>query len=284
VRRDLTTIGESNRPLRETEADGVVTADPTGRLATFRRFVDDSHWSTNVDAEKVVQFDRAGEVLDARRLCVARCHGDAHRGLREFEFIQGPFLARRKAFEQMWENGESLIYGAVNAGGAGTGNSYTGFGAFCLVLNDPSIGGRPALAVFPGDTVQLYTNGVGALHEAAACAGATSWDGRAAVALLALQATLPGCEPGDWPELVCSIHAYLEAPRAGDLPVNALSEIRLTAGAATLLTELTGRSIVGERLEEHERALVSAYQTLRGLRSRFGIPITVLLTASSQIR
>ncbi len=176
---DLTATAAANDARRQAAAKAAIGADGSGRLGRFAALVAGSPCSTNVSAHKVLVFHEVGEILDARRYQVQRAGGDVSAAAEAFEGDQETSLEPRQAFEDLWEHGRRLLYGAVNAGGMGTEGRY---GPFCLVVPAPDNPEPDALAVFPGNTAERYASGPVA-DEAAACRDATSWGQRSGLAV-----------------------------------------------------------------------------------------------------
>lgn len=269
----LEAVGASHELDLRRRATTAISADPTGRLRDFREFAGRSKWSTNVSADKVIIFNAAGELLDARQIWTARSGGDPVAGLAAFERAQGTFLGPRLEFEALWEFGEAFVYGAVNGGTAGTGQWASSFGPFCMVIDDPNVPAADALGVFPADSVAAFTRPDGTLDRVAAVDNAASWTGRADVATLALNLTVPGADVAEWPTMLCSRHAYLEAPRAGRVLIAELTEVRLSTSALRRLERLQARVLVGETLDEPDRACHDAYRVMQQWRRDHGVPI-----------
>lgn len=87
---DLSATATANSGTRQADAAALLENDETGVLARFRDLVADSVFSSNVSADKVVEWAAAGRVLDTRSWCVARAGGDAAQGRADFEARQGP--------------------------------------------------------------------------------------------------------------------------------------------------------------------------------------------------
>lgn len=245
-------------------------ADGSGRLADFLQLVETSSFSTNVSADKVLAFDRADEILDARRFHVQQAGGDSVAGRVDFEARQGSWLIRRQAFEDLWNHGRRLVYGAVNAGGIGTEGR---FGPFCVTCSDPETPVPDAIAVFPGDSAQRYTSGGGDLDGDLARAEATAWSRRADLAVTergdeALAATV-----ADWPTVVCRPDHYLEVARAGAWPVAALSQVRLRSDYHAELAALRLRWLAGEVLVPDEVNQAGAYDVVSDWRRSTGVEL-----------
>lgn len=253
-------VTSANSAGRRERAGSLVAGDPSGRLADFRALAASALVSTNVEAFKVEVFDEADEVLDARRIDARRA-GDEAAGLAAFRDRQGSWLQRREAFERLWVDGESFIYGALNAGNRGVPR----FGDFCLVVGDPAARSR-SVALFPEDTAQRYTNGSDVDAERVRNE-ATAWSDRDALAVVERDAEALTANDDAWPEVVCRENHYLEAVLGPPLPVRDVTEVRLPQPYLDRLEELEVRELAGEDLTPSERKEVSAFSSLQRWRS-----------------
>lgn len=222
----------------------------------------------------MVVYDEAGEVLDTRRYYAER-HGGTAAGLRVFAKKQGTWLARREAFEDLWEHGRTFIYGAVNAGGMGVLGD---FGRICLVVQDPERRNPHVLAVFPADTAARYTDEMGAVDDRRAQEEVTAWAARGELAVLERQNEAMASTAPDWPRVLCRPEAYLEAVFAGPLPLEALSEARLPDKVRAHLRKLRLRQVADETLTDTERNELGAYDRLQRWRREHGTAINVIPT------
>lgn len=266
----LTATATANSAARQAEAGALLGADPTGALVRFRAFADGSVFSSNVAADKIVEWDAVGKVLDTRSWHIARAGGDAAAGLAAFTGDQGSWLARRQGFEDLWEHGRRFVYGAVNAGGMGTEGTY---GPFCVVITDPEAHGPLALAVFPGDSAQRYTTESGTVDASAARGEATAWAHRGDLAVLHRSSDVHGGSATPWFEVVCRPGRYLEVVLAADLPTAALAEVRVRKDLADRLRSLRSRRFLGDVLAPVENNEVRAYQSMRRWRRAHGTVI-----------
>ena len=267
---DLTETARSNDAARAGAAGNRIAADRTGRLGAFRSLVEASTFSTNVSADKVVGFDRASEILDGRRFSIQAAGGVTAAGRAAFTARQDTFLVRREAFEDHWNHGRQIVYGAVNAGGMGTEGR---FGPFCLSVGDPETPSPDALAVFPDDSVARYTTGAGTLDGDRAVAEATSWASRADLAVTERELEASAAPDNEWPRVVCRPDQYLEVTRAGALPVSSLSEVRLRTAYRADLATLRTRFVAGELLTPDELSQVAAYDVIREWRRSNGVEL-----------
>jgi hypothetical protein len=269
VGADLTATAAGNSPARQAQAHVLLEADASGKLQRFRGLAASSAFSTNVDFDKVVVYDKAGGVLDTRRYYAER-HGGTAAGLSVFAREQGSWLARREAFEDLWERGRAFVYGAVNAGGMGVMGR---FGTVCLVVHDPE-GRRPqALAVFPGDSAARYTSTAGNLNSPLAHAEATAWTVRAELAVVHRRNDAATAAPSEWPRVLCRPGVYMEVVFAGPLPLAAVSEVRLLEELRKRLARLRARWLLGEPLTDVENNETSAYDLLQKWRREHGTAI-----------
>ncbi len=274
VGADLTATAAGNSPARQALARTVLEAGGSGKLQRFRWLAASSALSTNVDFDKVVVYDKAGEVLHTRSYYAER-HGGATAGLSVFAKQQGSWLIRREAFEDLWEHGRAFVYGAVNAGGMGV---MGGFGPICLVVQDPEQQRPQALAAFPADTAARYTDATGAVDGRLAQEEATAWMVRGELAVIQRQSEVKASATHEWPGVLCRPTAYLEAIFAGSLPLEALSEVRLLDEAHEHLEALSSRLVSGETLTATEENELGAYDRLHRWRRKHGTAINVIPT------
>lgn len=268
---DLSATAAANSADRRASAAPIVEADASGAVRRFADLVSASAWSSNVFADKVSVFNAAGELLDARRYHVAVA-GDETAGLAAFAAGQRAWLARRQAFEDLWDSGRRLVYGAVNAGGMGVEE----FGHFCLVVADPTAVDPDALAVFPADSAQRYTTAGGDVDASAASAEATAWADRVDLAVVECGRDVLAMEEGMWPAAVCRAARYLEAPLAGTLPTALVAEVRMQAETRERLEDLEAVEIAGEALAPVQRNEVAAFEALLGWERAGGTRIVVV--------
>ena len=250
-----------------------MSADPSGRLADFRELVETSSFSTNVSADKVLAFDRADEILDARRFHVQQAGGDSVVGLAAFATAQRDGLARREAFEDLWHHGRQFVYGVVNAGGMGTEGR---FGPFCLTSDDPETPVADALAVFPGDSVERYTTKSGEVDADQARVEATAWPNRADLAVVERGDEARSGSAGTWSALVCRENSYLEVTRAGSMPVTALTEVRMRSSYESELYASWQRWLTRQPMSAIERAQALAYDAVLRWREDRDVDLAVV--------
>lgn len=254
---DLTTAALGNAEVHRDNARRVIQNDQSGVVSRLFELAASAEAATNVDAFKVVEYDRARRVLDARSYFVAKC-GDAQLGADEFDAAQGPWLVRRQAFEDLWTHGRSLVYAALSVGGMGTEGRY---GPFCLVL-DVEREKPEALALFPGNTAERYTDATGRLDEALAQGEVVGWPERAHVVVIERAEEATGQPEDRWPEVVCRPDRFIEVVLGPRVPLAAVNEARVRADFRQGLAELWARSLSDDALSGVENALVSAYVVL----------------------
>lgn len=252
---DLTAAAAANGPARRAAADAAVTADTTGRLADFATLASDSQFSTNVFAAKVTSYGRTGEITPSV----------AH--------ATDPWRPRREAFEDVWDHGRHLVYGAVNAGGIGAED----FGAFCLVAGAPEAGAPLALAVFPGDSAQRYTTSAAVVDVARAVSEATPWPGRGDLAVVERGGEALASTEDEWPDLVCRADRYFEVVRAGTFPTSLVTEVRTRAGFMDWLDDLDAqRRLEGVVLDPDQSNALDAYDVVQGWRRSTGLVLATV--------
>ncbi len=265
---DLTAVAAANDVARRAEADDTVASDGSGTLARFRDHASGAQMGTNVSADKILAFDEAEEVLHARALSIRASGGDVERGLAAF--AARPWSARREAFEDLWLDGRTAIYGALNTGGGGTGGKY---GPFCLLVRDPDTG-VSGLGLFPGDSAQRYTSEDGAfVDEPAAKEEATSWDHRSDLAVVERKGEALAVPPGRWFEVVCRPGHYLEAVHVGPLALDRMTSARLSEQYRRRLRRLRSRRARGAPLEPSEQTEADAYNVLARWRRTLSVAI-----------
>lgn len=258
---DLTATATANSVARRGDAAARIGGDDSGQLLRFRDCVaDESRFSSNVTADKIVRFQVGGEVL----------HGRALDGEVAFNHRQGDWLARRQAFEDLWEHGRRLVYGAVNAAGMGTES----FGVFCLVVRDPESPPPEALGIFPGNTAERYWNEPAGVDAARAINEATAWSDRADLAVLELGDEVLAAAEAEWMAMTCSSDRWLEVARAGDLPLGAVTEIRFRAELRKRLDDQLAAQLAGATLNRLQANEVAAYRVILGWRRSHGATIT----------
>lgn len=267
---NLTLTAERNSAKHRAAADDAIATDASGTRRRFRDLIRHSVFSTNVDAFKIPVFNTAGEILDARSVETQRCGGNRARGLREFRRRQGAWLVRRQGFEDLWKHGRRFVYGAVNAGGMGAEGP---FGRFCIVVSDPERPAPDALAVFPGDSASRYTDASGRVNAIRAMSEATSWQDRCALGTTELGADALLIHSAGWPSVICHPRRYLEAARAGSLPITGVAEIRIRAEYRINLDEWRGSFLAGDPLTSEQANQVAAYDVVHSWRRSHGTAI-----------
>lgn len=122
------------------------------RVRGYRRQVRRAGVSTNVSTAKIIAFDDEERVLHAREL-VQRGSADPSVALAEW-IERSSWNPRRQAFEDLWDDGRSTVYAALNIGGMGTEGCY---GPICLFIDEPEAGSRD-VGVFPHNSAGHYTD------------------------------------------------------------------------------------------------------------------------------
>ncbi len=268
---DVTATAVANGVARRSESAALVAADDSGRLVRWRELAQGSWFSTNVSADKLIAFDRAKEVLDTRRIPPTHGDGPEPDAPADEPMPQVDWWPRRTAFEDLWQHGRRFLYGAVNAGGLGA----AGFGPFCLVSN-PEAPTPDALAVFPADSAQRYTNLDAVVDRERAKAEATAWADRADLAVTQLGQVALSVEEQDWPDRLCGAERYLEVVRAGRFLSETVAEVRVTTGYLWTLAELRLRHVAGEPLDDLERNQAAAYDVLGRWRRTDGVTVVTV--------
>ena len=240
MRCDLEETANANSDARVIEAGRVGL--PSTVESAFRAHLSTSVFSTNATAAKILAFHGISEIAHARRLCIHRAGGDVRAGLANYKVEQGDYFRRRTAFEKLWKRGRSLLYGAVNSGNLGA----LDYGEFCLVVEDPARLPKAERAVFPGDSAIRYASSTGKLRTAKAVKEATAWKDRAELAIVKLASSIATTHPAGWPELICREGDYIEVAQIGDIPISAITEVRV--GAAYRKTQMDGVARVSQGL------------------------------------
>ncbi len=266
----VTTAGRRNGSVRRSELAAALSADRTGLIARFASFVEASALSTNVAADKILAFDSHDEVLDARRVRIHQAGGDVRAGLRSFR--SSLWFLRREAFESLWQHGRRFVYGAVNGGNIGTEGQY---GPFCLVVADPEALRCKALAVFPADTAQTYTDAAGRLDSSGAIAAATMWTDRSVLAICDRNCELELARATPWPDVLCAPDRYLEVVLT-PLPLAGVDEVRIRTVYRDRVEELELRLVAGESLQPIERNEIAALQAVRRWKGKHAISMREL--------
>ena len=252
-------------------ADDMVAADTSGALSSFRSLADQAAAGTNVDAEKIICYDRSDAILDARSFCIWQEGGDRAAGLRAFEERQQDKLAGRLAFETLWVGGESFSYFALNVGGLGTQGPY---GKFCLLTTRIEDRGR-VVAVFPDDSVKRYTGPSGIDSDLVALEAA-AWSVRGSVATIERGSEALVVHEAGWYEVICRPGHYLETVVGPPLPLADVDEVRLPASYLDQLKDYDDRYFAGETLEEEQANELEAFRSLQRWRRTHGLLITPL--------
>ncbi len=261
----LDTAARRNRAEREAGLRSALEGDESGVLGMFAAFVDRSAFSTNVAADKIIALDENDEILDARRIRIHQAGGDRAAGLRAF--AASAWFERRDAFEARWQHGRRLVYGAVNGGNMGTEGF---FGGFCIVVDDPRVAEPRALAVFPSDTAQAYTDDQGQLDAAAASDAATRWEDRAALAVRERADEAIARPEREWADVLCRPNHYLEVVIA-PLALGSVDEVRLRTADLERLEELELEDLAKAPLENSERMELDALLCMRRWQGGRGI-------------
>ena len=217
-------------------------------------------FSTNATAEKILAFDEISEITHTRGLCIHWAGGDVRTGLADYKVRQERWYRRRTAFEKLWKRGRSLLYGAVNSGNLGVYEH----GGFCLVVEDPTRLPKAERAVFPGNSAQRYATWAGKLRTAKAVKEATAWKDRAELAIVKLGSSIATTHPVGWPELICRGGDYIEVAQIGDIPISAVTEVRVEAANWKRLMDGVARKRRKLPLDDGTAAEVKAVDAIIG--------------------
>lgn len=272
----LSRTAEANSADRVSAANEAIDADPTGALGSFAIHASTSTMSTNVSPQKIAAFADTAHVLDARSFRIHQA-GDRDTGLRNFS--SGSWSARREAFEDIWTDGRTAIYGALNTGNLGT---LGGFGQFCLVIEDPE-SQATGIAVFPNDSAQTYTEADARVDQASAQDDATAWKDRDSLCVVERQGEAVSTSATQWPQVVCDSDNYLEVVRTGPLPLDLVTAVRVPKAVKHRVDDLKAELAISTAAEQ--RALkvrdadtadhLNAMNTLRDWTTTMSITIEV---------
>jgi hypothetical protein len=256
----LNRAGARNSVRIREAARQLVERDHTGVLARFRMFAERSVFSTNVSADKIALFDAHGAILDARRIEQARADGDRAAGLRAFRLRQRGYYARRAGFEALWNHGRGFVYGAVNAGGMGTGGR---FGPFCIVVRDPGTSAPAALGVVPADSASRYCSRDGVVDRARALDEVVAWGDRAELVAVERAADALAVPHDEWAGAICRPGRYIEAIVAPGPPLGTVDAVRLRKDHLERLEELRADRLDEGPLSNTDARQLLAFETLQ---------------------
>lgn len=276
--KDVTSVAAGNSQTRHAQADAFCQADPNGSVRSFRLAMGGANMGSTAAAHKIRVMDDAGAVLCARAVIGALDPSLDAAGIEQrFEELQvnvdeatgveTDWYPGRVAFERHWEFGESFVYWSLMTDGAGLAElDGERYGMFCLVTTDPDEPPADALAVFPGNSVRLYSM-IGILDDATCEADATAWTDRAELLTCKHAEEVPSSEPESWAELICTDSDCSEVVRAGDFPLNALSEVRIQDAYLEKLEDWSAARLLGpgpgqEGLTSTEESDLEAYERL----------------------
>ena len=268
--RSITHAGASNGDRLRAAARVLIRGDTSGTLSRFLEFANDSVFSTNVSADKSSSSTTGGQSPTLVPIAQHSARGDRRAGLRAFRHAQSAYFTRRVRFEALWRDGRRFVYGALNAGGMGTGNH---FGPFCIVIADPTRHAPSGLAVFPENTAVRYCSLDGIVDSARAFAEAAAWSDRNALATIERAAEAIVTPPELWPRLICNPKRYLEAVVAPGPPLDAVDAVRLRHDYRERLEDLRLQALTGYLGPGTALREVGAYEALRGWRRSRGRPL-----------
>jgi hypothetical protein len=235
---DVAVAGAANESSYAARAGSIVAAHP--QLADLISMLAAGLPSSNVDAGKVVDYDRAARVLDTRSLWVIRCGGDTAAGIAEFKRSQGGWLARREGFEDLWAGGRSFIYSVLNPGQRGV----VDYGPFCLVIRPGRVAGANS-RVFPANSAERYGRDSGVPDAVSAFADVGCWRFASDVAVVEHGPAAARLPPEDWPGLVCGDQRFVEVVTAGPIALSDVTEVRVSRDSAREFNEWSVRDRLG---------------------------------------
>jgi hypothetical protein len=168
------------------------------------------------------------------------------------------FYDRRITFDSALVDGESMRYGALNAGGVGA----TAYAPYCLLLTRKFQESIEQLAFLPGDSLKLCFDASGIFDPALLERSATPNACRSfLVARERLKEVLTS-EPAIWPSLVISDDRYFEAIFVADVSVEVVDVIRVSKMEYDRIWDLAFANF-GRKLGDAERALVHDFVQLK---------------------
>ena len=231
---------------------------------------------TTVNAAKIRTMHQRNAILCAREI-VRSQHAGLSADEVELVFAQAQvdrdgvdWYPGRVAFEDHWRHGRGFVYWSLVAEGAGLAAlADERFGSFCLVAADPQGSNPTALAVFPGNSVVLYSM-AGNLDVVACRADATAWPERAELLTRKHAPDVPRTDDREWASMICTVDDFCEVVRAGDFPLTMLTEVRMDTALLERLEDLSARL---NPLTPQEEAEVEAYETLDSWRRRHQLRI-----------
>lgn len=241
-------------------AKKLIDGDPTGLLKEFKSIADKGAVTTNVDSSKLLCFHDESNLIDGRKIAIARAGGDTAVGLTNFESSQGEWYTRREAFETLWESGHRIVYFALNCGGMGTEGKY---GPICIVI-PMEAAKKHETAVFPGDSVQCYTNNHGTVDMPLLISEIGELESHSNMVITKNGNEAISTSDSLWRELICNRYSYLEVDIVSPIPLSSIGEIRMRAAYLEFVDSLIDREIAGEHLTADERNQAHAISTARG--------------------
>jgi hypothetical protein len=247
--------GAANNASYAAQKDDVL--DRHSSLDAFASMLDGARPGTNVDAHKVLHYDRQQAVLDARSLAIATANGDVDAGLAEFNARS--YSARREAFEDLWDAGRRFVYGAPNPGTLGARK----YGDYCLII-DPATLTDADTGVFPRDTAQTYTDSDANVFADLAYREVGSWQARADVALVHRGDEAVFLSDRERAELVCGADTYMEVITVGPLGLDQVIILRVDADNWEEHSDLWWDWKEGRLSDPSDRAKAKAYDALMG--------------------
>lgn len=257
MRVDIAEAGEVNRVWYRQQADDRLAAHAP--LAELVSMIDGALPSSNAWAFKVVEFAKTGALIDALSICVQQCGGDLAAGRAQHETRQGRWLVKRKAFEDLWTAGDTLIYCAANPA---QGLGVIGYGPFCFIIRPERIAG-PNSAVFPGNTLALYGTNTGVDMDRV-FAEVGRWDFATDVGVYAFGDSVMQ-EPDEtlWPDLICTDPSILEIVTDGPIDFGDVLEIRISRSDQRRFNRLSVLDREGRLTDTSEQQLVAAWQIVQ---------------------
>lgn len=257
MRVDIAEAGEANRDWYRQQADELLAANTP--LAELVSMIEGALPSSNAWAFKVVEFAKAGALIDALSICVQQCGGDLAAGQAQHEMRQGSWLVKRKAFEDLWMAGDSFIYCAANPA---LGLGVVGYGPFCFIIRPERVA-SPNSAVFPGNTLTLYGTDTG-VDVDRVFEQVGSWDFAADVGVYAFgDSVMQEPDATLWPTLICTDPSILEIVTAGPIEFGDVLEIRISRSDQRRFNRLSVLDREGRLTDTSEQQLVAAWQIVQ---------------------
>lgn len=246
--------------------------DSAARIDAFRLLVDEG-WqpSINMRLHVAARFVRQGGYLPMK----AYASRMAALSYRDEQVIVaeklGPWLERRIRFESFFENGERLIYAAVNVGGGGPAR----YAPFSVVFDRSRLISRGPIAIVRGDSLKDYNgeDGLPAFNLVLQALCSPALTGQSAA--LKHKDQIGITPPEGWFAMTCSDAAYQEALLLHDPSPADVLEIRVSKLEYDRLWDLAFMDF-SRKLDSDAEAAVDDFAELLEITRGQGIPIRTI--------